>query len=76
MAFVKWMDNAPLWVKILLALPVTGIVWAIYRVVKGAVKGNMAILIGGILWILLGWLALWLVDLVCIIIYKNPKVLA
>lgn len=76
MAFVKWMDNAPLWLKIVFALPFVAVIWAVYRIIKGACTGKMLVLIGGILWILLGWALLWLVDLICIIIYKNPKVLA
>ena len=76
MTFVKWMDEAPLWLKIVFALPVVDIVWAAYRLVKGAVKGEVATILGGVLWIVLGWLALWLVDLVCICVWKKPKVLA
>ena len=33
MAFVNWMDNLPLWAKIILALPGLDIIWAIYRIV-------------------------------------------
>ena len=76
MDFVKWMDKAPLWLKIVFALPVLDIVWAVYRIVKGVVKKEPAILVGGILWILLGWAALWIIDLVCICIWHEPKVLA
>lgn len=74
--FVKWFDDAPLWLKIVLALPVIDIVWAVYRIVKGAAYGKVSLILGGILWILLGWLALWLVDIVCICVWKQPKVLA
>lgn len=70
------LDKAPLWVKIILALPVLDIVWAIYRIVKGAVKGEFSILLGGILWLLLGWGILWVIDLISIIGWKKPVVLA
>ncbi len=76
MAFVNWMDNLPLWAKIILALPGLDIIWAIYRIVKGAVKGNTAILLGGILWLLLGWAILWIIDIVSICLAKKPAVLA
>ena len=76
MSFVKWMDKAPLWLKIVFALPVLDIVWAIYRLVKGIVKKDAMPIIGGILWILLGWAALWIVDLVTLIIWREVKVLA
>lgn len=74
--FVKWMDNAPLWLKIVFALPVLDIVWAVYRIVKGAAYGKLSLIIGGILWIILGWIILWIIDIVCICIWRDPKVLA
>ncbi len=74
--FVKWFDESPLWVKIIFALPVLDIVWAIYRIVKGAAYGKVWTLVGGILWIILGWAILWLVDLICVIGWKHIKVLA
>ncbi len=76
MAFVKWMDNLPLWVKIIFALPALDIVWAIYRIVKGAVKGQTSVLLGGILWLLLGWAIFWIIDIVSICLQKRPVVLA
>ena len=74
--FVKWMDNAPLWLKIVFALPVLDIVWAVLRIVKGAAYGKLSLIIGGILWIILGWIILWIIDIVCICIWRDPKVLA
>ncbi len=74
--FVKWMDNAPLWVKIIFALPLTGIVWAIYRIVKGVAFGKVGTLIAGIIWIVVGTIAFWLIDLICIIIWGEPKLFA
>lgn len=76
MAFVKWMDNLPLWAKIIFALPALDIVWAIYRIVKGAVKGQTSVLLGGILWLLLGWAIFWIIDIVSICLQKRPVVLA
>ncbi len=76
MGFVKAMDNLPLWVKIILALPGLDIIWAIYRIVKGAVQGKTGILLGGILWLLLGWAILWIIDIVSICLAKKPMVLA
>lgn len=75
-SFVKWFDESPLWVKIIFALPVLDIVWAIYRIVKGAAYGKVWTLIGGILWLILGWGILWVIDLVCVCVWKHIKVLA
>ena len=76
MGFVKWLDKAPIWLKIVLALPVLDVVWAIYRIIKGACTGKLLTLVAGILWILLGWAILWVIDLICIILYKKPTLFA
>lgn len=73
---VKSFDNLPWLVKLLLCLPVLNIAWAIYRICKGADTKNTLMLVVGILWIFVGSTVLWLVDLVCTIIYKKPVVLA
>ena len=36
---VKWFENAPLWLKIIFALPGLDIIWAVFRIVKGAAYG-------------------------------------
>ena len=69
---VKWFEDAPVWLKVIFALPGLDIIWAIFRIVKGAVKGNIGLVLIGILWILLGWIALWVIDIVSIIIKKHP----
>ena len=74
--FVKWMDDAPLWLKIIFALPVLNIVWAVYRIVKGCATKNVLMVVVGILWIFLGATILWLVDLVSICVWKQPKLFA
>ena len=74
--FVKWMDDAPLWLKIIFALPVLNIVWAVYRIVKGCATNSILLIIVGILWIFLGATILWLVDLICICVWKQPKLFA
>lgn len=73
---VKSFDNLPWLVKLLLCLPVLNIAWSIYRICKGADTKNTLMLVVGILWIFVGSTVLWLVDLVCTIIYKKPVVLA
>lgn len=73
--FIKWMDSAPLLIKILFALPVLNVVYAIYRIAKGLDKGNLLLVIVGIIWIFLGTTILWIVDLICIILFGKPTVL-
>ncbi len=74
--FVKWFDNCPWLLKILFALPVLDIIWAIYRIVKGVAFGKVWTLIGGILWLILGWAILWIIDIICVIFFRHVKVLA
>lgn len=69
---IKWFEEAPLWLKIVFALPGIDIVWAIFRIVKGVTKKDYGLVLVGVLWILLGWIALWVIDIVSIIIKKHP----
>lgn len=73
---VKAFDGLHWLIKLLLCLPVLNLAWAIYRICKGVATNNTAMLVVGILWIFLGTTVLWIVDLVCTIIYKKPVVLA
>lgn len=69
---VKWFESAPVWLKIIFALPGLDFIWAIFRIVKGITKGNFGLVIIGILWLILGWAILWIIDIVSIIIKKHP----
>ena len=73
---VKWFDNLPWIVKIIFALPGLDIVWAVYRIIKGGVQGKVGLIVAGILWIILGWALLWVIDLICVLIYKKPILFA
>jgi len=65
---VKTFDNLPLIVKIILALPfIDGIAWGIYRIARGRI-------IAGLIWILVGWSILWIIDLITIILHGKPTV--
>ena len=74
--FIKAIDNLPWIVKLLLCLPVVDIIWAIYRIVKGAATSNIIMLVAGILWIVIGGALLWVVDLICIIVFGRIKLFA
>ncbi len=74
--FVGAMDSLPLWAKILLCLPVLDIVWAVYRIIKGATENNVLMLIFGILWIIPGSVICWLVDIISTLIFGAPKFFA
>ena len=74
--FVKAMDKLPWIVKLILCIPALDIIWAIYRIVKGAATGNVLTLVVGILWIVPGAVICWLVDLISVIVYKRVKFFA
>ncbi len=75
-SFVKWMDDAPLWLKIVFALPVIDTIWAVYRIIKGCAYKKVSLIVAGIIWLLLGWIALWLIDIICICVWREPKLFA
>lgn len=67
--YVKFIDGLPLILKVILALPgFDGIFYGIYRIAKGRV-------IIGILWIILGFAILWIIDIITIILNGKVTVL-
>ena len=61
------MDELPLVLKIILAIPMLDIVWAIYRIIKGVAYKNVVTLIAGILWIIPGSVVCWILDIVFLV---------
>lgn len=74
--FIKTLDDMPFILKLLFALPVLDIIWAIYRIAKGAETKNTLMLVAGILWIFFGCVITWLIDFVSVILCKKVVVLA
>ncbi len=66
--FLKTIDQFPLILKIVLALPVLDIVWVIYRIVKSAQKQSMFGVVLGIIMIIVGIPFLWLIDIISLIV--------
>ena len=66
--FIKEMDRLPLLIKLIFCIPAIDIIWAIYRIVKGVLKGSLLQIIIGILWIAPGVALGWLIDLVSILL--------
>jgi len=74
---VKFFDGLPWIVKLILALPgLDSIAWGTYRIAKGIDKKDTVLLIAGIIWLLVGWAILWIVDIITILLNKNPTVFA
>ena len=66
--FIKAMDDLPLIVKFILAIPALDIIWVIYRLVKSLTKDNMLVVILAIILIVVGLPWLWLVDMIFIVL--------
>ena len=75
MELIKAFDELPLIAKIIFALPVLNIVWAIYRIVKGIDKKDNFLLIVGIIWVIGAISIAWLIDLVTVILNKDNPIL-
>lgn len=70
---IKWFDDAPKWLKIILALPFLDIVWVIYRIGKSIAKNDMIGIVLGIVLLIFGIPFLWLIDIITIVL--SDKVL-
>ena len=67
--FIHSLDNLPLLVKVLLAIPALDIVWGIYRILCALDEKNTTALIVSV--ILLFIPIMWIVDIVMILLQGN-----
>lgn len=64
--YVKFIDDLPYVLKVILAFPgIDGIVYGLYRIGKGQ-------LIAGLIWIIVGTVLTWILDLYSL--YKFKKI--
>jgi len=68
---LKAVDDLPFIVKVILCVPFLDIVWAIYRIIKGAVYKNTFLLVIGIVWVIGGCTITWVFDIVTAILNKD-----
>ena len=68
---LKFVDNSPLIVKVILALPALDIVWAVVRVIRSLNANNLIGTVIAIALIIVGLPFVWLIDLVCILLKGN-----
>ena len=69
---IKAVDNLPLIVKIIFALPGLAVVWAIYRLLRSLEKKNTLGIVLAIVLIFAGPTFFWVIDLICLLL--NGKV--
>ena len=65
---IKWFDDAPLLIKIILALPALDIIWVVYRICRSFLKGNMLGVVLGVILVIVGLPWLWLVDIITLLL--------
>lgn len=65
---VKSMDNLPKLVKIILALPVIDIVWAVYRLCRSIAKKSALGIVLAVIMLIVCPAIFWLVDIITIIL--------
>jgi hypothetical protein len=71
--FIKSMDDLPLIVKIILAIPGIDIVWSIYRIVKASVlKDSVGVIIWVLLTIFASWNVLAIIDIIMLLLTGKP----
>ncbi len=68
---IKFFDNLPLIVKIILALPVLDVVWAVYRLCRSLNKNNAVGIILAIVMLLLCPAIFWLIDILTLLVVKK-----
>ena len=66
--FIKTMDNLPLIVKLILALPALDIIWNVVRLLKSVDKNNVVGIVLALILIFVGAPFMWLIDLICILL--------
>lgn len=71
-AVVSFIDDLPWIVKLILCIPALNIVWAVYRIIKGATEHNTVVLVAGIIWVIGAFSIGWLVDLIAVLVLKHP----
>ena len=70
--YIKWMEQNPKWLKLVLCLWILDITWAIFRIFKAVQNNDTVQIILGVLWILFAGVIGWILDIIWIIIYDYP----
>lgn len=70
--FIKWMDELPLILKFVFALPALDIVWGVYRIIRAYNEKSQIDLIVWIVLVVVGIPFMWLVDMIFILLNGKP----
>ena len=65
---IKAIDNLPLLIKLILALPGLAVVWAVYRLLRSLYKNNIVGIVLAIIFIFACPTIFWIVDLITLVL--------
>lgn len=65
------MDDLPLILKIILALPMLDIVWSVYRIVRSVNNNSIFGIVLGVIILIIGIPFLWLIDIITLILMNK-----
>lgn len=71
MGYIKWMDENPKWLKIVLALPIINILWEVYRLVKSIEDDNVLGIVLAVILIIFGGFFMWLLDIITLAVNEE-----
>lgn len=68
---IKFVDDLPDIVKLILCIPVLNIVFSVYKLCRSINSGNVLWIVLGVLVIFPGASFIWLVDLISLLVWKK-----
>ena len=69
--YVKWMEEQPRVLRIILCIFVLDISWAVYRIGRAVVNKNWFHMVLGIIWVFVGGSVAWILDLIWMILFDH-----
>ena len=69
--YIKWMEEQPRLIRIILCIFVLDISWAVYRIGRAVINKNWVHMILGIIWVFIGGSVAWILDLIWMILFDH-----
>jgi len=69
--YIKWMDENPKLLKIILCIWFLDVTWAVYRIGRAAVRKNWFHMVLGIIWVVMAASFGWILDLIWVILFDR-----
>ena len=69
--YIKWMEEQPRLLRIILCIFVLDISWAVYRIGRAVVNKNWLHMVLGIIWVFVGGSVAWILDLIWMILFDH-----